>query len=283
LLFIPIEKVAGEYLLTAVCLNFIEVKGLRSETMIKLLVSIKSVSELSNAVYGGADIVDIKDPSRGSLGIPDFSVVKAVIEKLRGFGVRGVEVSSAGGDVKGFSPELGYVAYAMASLAVDYFKIGLAMNDLDMARRVALQVSDALKSFSRTRLVLVGYADYIRAHSLEPLKVIEVARDANAHVVMIDTLIKDGKSTFDFLSKEYLRRFVEEAHRNGFLAALAGSLKKHHVIDAIELGFDVIGFRGAVCSGGRDGVVSLELVSELKKIIKSYYAGKMSVYSSSTP
>jgi hypothetical protein len=30
----------------------IEIKGLRSETMIKLLRSIKSVSELSNAVWG---------------------------------------------------------------------------------------------------------------------------------------------------------------------------------------------------------------------------------------
>jgi len=90
-------------------------------------------------------------------------------------------------------------------------------------------------------------------------------------------------STFDFLSREYLRKFVEEAHRNGFLAALAGSLKKYHIIDAIELGFDVIGFRDAVCSGGRDGVVSLELVSELKEIIRSHYAGKISVYSSSKP
>jgi uncharacterized protein (UPF0264 family) len=53
------------------------------------------------------------------------------------------------------------------------------------------------------------------------------------------------------------------------MSALAGGLKKYHVHEAIRLGFNIVGFRGAVCTGGRDGVVSEELVREIKEVISS--------------
>uniref|UniRef100_A0A7C1T9T8 (5-formylfuran-3-yl)methyl phosphate synthase n=1 Tax=Thermofilum pendens TaxID=2269 RepID=A0A7C1T9T8_THEPE len=242
--------------------------------MIKLLISIKYPSELEIALRGGADIVDVKDPSRGSLGLPDYSVVREVMDRIRKLGIAGVEVSSAGGDVERIDPYIEYVAYTAASLGVNYFKIGLAARSVDSAREVGLRVSEVLKSFSGTRLVLVGYADFSRAGVIEPLSVVEVARDVEADVVMIDTYVKDGRTTFDFLPTSYLESFVDEAHGSNLLAALAGSLKKQHIVDAIKLGFDVVGFRGAACTGGRDGVVSEKLVSELKETIRNYYYGR---------
>jgi len=242
--------------------------------MIKLLVSIKHSSELIGAIRGGADIIDIKDPSRGSLGLPDYSVVRETLREVKKLNVNNIEVSSAGGDIKRVEPYLEYIAYTMSSLGVDYFKIGLAVQRASDAREVALRVSEALKSLNKsTKLVLVGYADYIRAGSIEPLKVIEIAREVEARVVMIDTYIKDGKTTFDFLHRNYLEDFVKRARENGLLTALAGSLRKQHIVDAIELEFDIVGFRGAVCTGGRDGVVSEELVRELRKAIRDYYEG----------
>uniref|UniRef100_A0A7C4FER9 (5-formylfuran-3-yl)methyl phosphate synthase n=1 Tax=Thermofilum pendens TaxID=2269 RepID=A0A7C4FER9_THEPE len=238
--------------------------------MIKLLISIKYPSELERAVRGGADIVDVKEPSRGSLGLPDYSIVKEVLGKIKRLGIAGVEVSSAGGDVEKVNPYIEYVAYTAASLGVNYFKIGLAARSIEDAREVSLRVSEVLESFNSTRLVLVGYADFSRAGVIEPLKVTEVASDVEADVVMIDTYVKDGRTTFDFLSTNYLENFVKEAHGNSLLAALAGSLKKQHIVDAIKLGFDIVGFRGAVCTGGRDGVISEKLVSELKETIKSH-------------
>jgi uncharacterized protein (UPF0264 family) len=234
--------------------------------MIKLLVSIRHPSEFESAVHGGADIVDVKEPSRGSLGLPDYSVLREVIERSRKLNTFKIEVSCASGDVKKFEPYLEYIAHTAGSLGVNYFKVGIAMKSLDEAKIVGLRLSDVLKSFN-TKLVLVGYADYERAESLEPLKVIDIAKSVGASVVMIDTYVKDGKTTFNLLTRSYLEKFVKETHENGLMAAIAGSLRKHHVFDAVKLEFDIIGFRGAVCSGGREGIVSEELVRELKRTI----------------
>ena len=234
--------------------------------MIKLLISIKHPFEFESALRGGADIIDVKDPSRGSLGLPDYSVLREVVGRVRRFDMSEVEISFAGGDFRRFEPFLEYIAYVAGSLGVNYFKIGLAIKSVDEARVVGLRVLDVLKSFN-TKLVLVGYADFKRVESIEPLEVLEVSRGVEADVVMIDTYVKDGKSTFDFLSKNYLECFTEEARKNGLITALAGSLRTYHVLDAIKLRFDIVGFRGAVCIGGRDGVVSEELVREVKKVI----------------
>ena len=244
--------------------------------MIKLLVSIKHVDELENAIYGGANIVDVKDPSKGSLGLPDFEVLKNIVTKIRIMNIDDIEISMAGGDVKEYDHSLKYVTYIAASLNIDYFKIGLAMSSRETAKFVSKEVSKTLKLLNTTKLVLVGYADYSRIESIEPLEIIDIAEEARANVVMIDTYIKDGRTTFNFLSKNYLQEFVEKAHRKGLLAALAGSLKKYHVADTIKLGFDIIGVRGAVCKGDRRGFISRELVAELKKVIE-HYSGIMSV------
>jgi len=239
--------------------------------LIKLLVSIKHVDELEDAIYGGADIIDIKDPSKGSLGLPDFEILKNIVTKIKDLNTNNnIEISVAGGDIKSYDYSLKYIAYVVASLNINYFKIGLAMLSRDLAEFISKEISKVLKLFNITKLVLVGYADYSRIESIEPLEIINIAKNVRANVVMIDTYIKDGKSTFNFLSKNYLQEFVKEAHRRGLLTALAGSLKKQHISNAIKLGFDIIGVRGAVCKGNRRGFISKELVEELKRSIKHY-------------
>lgn len=245
--------------------------------MIKLLISIKYASEVTSAVQGGADIVDIKNPSRGSLGLPDLGVLMEAVDRIKSLDITKIEVSSAGGDIDKYEPHLEYVAYVVASLGLNYFKIGLAMKNNDDAKAVASPISEVLSSFNKTRLILVGYADFKHIGSIEPLKVIDIARGVDAGGVMIDTRIKNGKTTFDYLKRDYLEAFVNKAHEYDLIAALAGSLKKAHIIDAIDLGFDVVGFRGAVCTGGRNGVVSEELVKEMKKIVRNHYEGSMRV------
>jgi len=234
--------------------------------MVKLLISIKHPSEFESAMHGGADIVDVKEPSRGSLGLPDYNVLKEVVERAKKLNMFEIEVSCASGDIKKFEPYLEYIAYTAGSLGVNYFKVGIAARSLNEARVIGSRLSDILKSFN-TKLVLVGYADYERAESIEPLRVLDVARSVEAGVAMIDTYVKDGKTTFDFLTRSYLEKFVKDAHKSGLMAAIAGSLRKHHVFDAVKLEFDVIGFRGAVCAGGRGAAISEELVKELKKAI----------------
>src|SRR2546430_1416012 len=47
-----------------------------------LLVSVRSVDEALAALEGGADLIDAKEPSRGSLGQADLDVLEAIVSKV---------------------------------------------------------------------------------------------------------------------------------------------------------------------------------------------------------
>lgn len=51
----------------------------------KLLISIKDVDEAEDAVLGGADIIDIKDPTIGSLGLPDLDILNPLLKSRGSF------------------------------------------------------------------------------------------------------------------------------------------------------------------------------------------------------
>lgn len=60
-----------------------------------------------------------------------------------------------------------------------------------------------------------------------------------------------------------LSRWVGVAHDGGLSVALAGSLGGGNVERVRDLGADIMGVRGAVCEGGREGRVSVARVREL--------------------
>ena len=63
--------------------------------MTRPLVSVRCVREARRASEGGADLVDIKEPSRGSLGAASMPVIQAIVQE---FAVR-VPVSAACGEL----------------------------------------------------------------------------------------------------------------------------------------------------------------------------------------
>src|SRR3954469_22907203 len=50
----------------------------------RLLVSVRSAAEAEAALAGGADIIDVKEPSRGSLGMADETVIQDVVATVAG-------------------------------------------------------------------------------------------------------------------------------------------------------------------------------------------------------
>jgi len=61
--------------------------------------------------------------------------------------------------------------------------------------------------------------------------------------------IKNGKNNlFSFLTDEKLEELVNKAHNYNLLAALAGSLDTQNIPRVYNLGADIIGVRGAVCT-----------------------------------
>jgi uncharacterized protein (UPF0264 family) len=73
----------------------------------KLLVSIWTVDEILEALSSDADIIDVKDPSTGSLGLAKLDMVYNTLNVVKGL----KEVSVAVGDVKEYSNALDYIVY----------------------------------------------------------------------------------------------------------------------------------------------------------------------------
>jgi uncharacterized protein (UPF0264 family) len=86
---------------------------------------------------------------------------------------------------------------------------------------------------------------------------------------MLDTATKDGKNLLDYLAIEQLQEFVDSSHSYGLEVALAGSLRKQDLPIIYQLGADIVGLRGAACTGSNRvaGRITKERVKELSEIL----------------
>jgi len=86
-------------------------------------------------------------------------------------------------------------------------------------------------------------------------------------VAMVDTGIKDGRSTLQFLTEEELMTFISDSRALGLETALAGSLTFADLSAIKAINPDILGVRGMVCGGNRADRVRAELVRELKRMV----------------
>ena len=87
----------------------------------KLLVSVVSAEEARRAVAGGADIIDVKDPSEGALGAPAPRVLSSVVSAVGA----AAPVSVALGDMPNLPHTAALAARGAALSGAAYVKVGL--------------------------------------------------------------------------------------------------------------------------------------------------------------
>lgn len=234
----------------------------------KLLISPMNEKEASEAIAGGADIIDVKNPQEGALG----ANFPWVIKRIREITPKNIQVSCALGDVPNLPGSISLAALGAASLGVDYIKVGLyGFKTPKEAVFLLENVNKAAKVYNpKIKVAAAGYADAERIGALDPLLIPEIASLAHIDLAMIDTAIKDGKTLFNFLTAKQLEKFVDGAHKLGLEAALAGSLRKQDLPVVYGLGADVAGLRGAACTNSdRDnGQITRKLVQELVETVK---------------
>ena len=234
----------------------------------KLLISPKNETEAVEAVAGGADIIDVKNPEEGPLG----ANFPWIIRRIRQVTPANIEVSCTLGEAPNRPGSMTLASLGAATTGVNYIKAGLyGLKTLEEAVYLMRNVTKAAKEHNPSiKVVASGYADANRVSTVDPLLVPKIAREAQADIAMLDTAIKDGKNLFTFLTKPQLQRFVDAAHSYGLKAALAGSLQKEDLPAVYALGADVVGLRGAACtlSDRVNGQITREKVHELVEIIK---------------
>jgi len=214
---------------------------------LKLLVSVVDKSEALESIKGGAHILDVKNPKEGSLGANFPRIIRQVKEVVP----KNIEVSATIGDLPNLPGTASLAALGAAVSGVDYVKVGLfGVKTSEEATTMMTEVVKAVKDYdSGLKTIASGYADFRYVGCVNPLELPEVAHKAKADGVLVDVKIKSGKSKlFNFLDDEKLKDFVKKAHDYNLLAALAGSLDKQDIQRVYNLGADIIGVRGAVCT-----------------------------------
>ena len=236
----------------------------------KLLVSVVDKVEALESIEGGADLIDVKNPKEGSLGANFPRVIKEVKEVMP----KNLELSATIGDLPNLPGTASLAALSAAVSGVDYVKVGLFGVRTDQeATKLMTEVVRATNEYdSNLKTIACGYADYRYVGCVSPLKLPQVACNAQADGVLIDVKIKNRTNNlFKFLEDKELEDFVKEAHRYNLLAALAGSLGIKDVRRVNSLGADIIGVRGAVCTkeDRLAGELEKEKVAEfVKELVK---------------
>lgn len=258
----------------------------------RLLVSVRNAAEALSAIRGGADIIDVKEPSYGSLGRASLESLTAVEKCLTDTmsdatraGGEPVPLSIALGEVGEWSSSSSYfgndtsdhslapsnglpdsLCEAISLLQPRYLKLGLS-NDVEApvsAGHWRNAWIDARCRFEGDHeWVAVAYADHDRANAPTLDEVLDAALETNCSVLLIDTFVKDGTSLLDWLSVEQLAGLRKKSYAHGLQLALAGKVTLLELPSLLPLQPDIIAVRGAVCEAGvRTATVCAELVAK---------------------
>lgn len=217
-----------------------------------LLVSIRSVREAMQLVGSGVDILDLKEPTRGPLGACDPQVWKECTELPAFPGAWSVALGEFEGAVERAMevPE-----------GIRYAKVGPSgIDNLRHLRELWGRVGSALSP--TTELVGVGYADYVKAGSVEPEQVLKLATQFGLSTLLVDTYDKAGLGTVDELGNERLEFLCAAAKRAGIALVVAGKLQLTSLPAMKRWGVSRVGVRGAVCHQARTGDIDPALVEE---------------------
>jgi uncharacterized protein (UPF0264 family) len=219
----------------------------------QLLVSPATIEEAKKAL--SADIVDVKRPEEGSLGASFPWIIRAIKD------LTNKPVSAAIGDFDYKPGGAALTALGAAAAGADYIKVGLMFDGIEEAEMLINSVTRAVKeSYPEKFVVIAAYSDWERLETISPFDMAPLAAKAGVDISMVDTGIKDGKSTFEFMDEAMLVEFTKLNQKLGIKTALAGSLKFEDIDILKRINPDIIGVRGMVCGGDRRAMVQEELV-----------------------
>ena len=241
----------------------------------RLLVSVRGAAEARSALTGGCDILDVKEPSRGALGMADREVIEHVLDVAAGWQCKCV--TAALGEAREW---LGSRQPAAVPAHVSLVKLGLAhlgASEWQTPWRAARERAEEAAGRS-LRWIAVAYADWQFAAAPPPDAVIDAAITARCAGVLFDTYRKDGRHLLDHFKRyeprarrgrrgvDRLQPLTEKIQASDLLVALAGSLTTELLSEILQLQPDVIAIRGAACvDRNRSGAVSAAAVDAFRR------------------
>ncbi|HMN38607.1 MAG TPA: (5-formylfuran-3-yl)methyl phosphate synthase [Hyphomicrobium sp.] len=218
------------------------------------LASVTSTQEAYTAFAAGADVIDCKDPATGALGRLDPVEIARIVEAVAAL----APVSATIGDSFASAQDRVLAAEEVAATGVAIVKCGFEGSSDDAAAAEAL----ASAKLGKAKLFAVLMADKVADFALVP----HLAR-LGFMGVMLDTAGKAQGALPQIIEADRLRAFLSIARGYGLATGLAGSLRLSDIAPLCALGPDIVGFRGALCEGGRAGAVDEARVAAVRREI----------------
>lgn len=226
-----------------------------------LLVSVRNAAEAADALAGGADIIDVKEPSRGPLGAADWQQAQDVLHcvgEQRPVSIAAGELLDAKVFARIVPDGTQFVKFGLARCA----RMGGWQSLLELARNDLP---------AGAQIVPVAYADWLAAESPTPREVLQFATDHACPILLIDTFQKKSGGLFEVWNWDSVIELIDAAHSTGTAIALAGGLRDGRLAWAVAAGADVIGVRGAVCDSGRAGKLQQRRVAQVRQALDQHH------------
>ena len=227
-----------------------------------LLISVRNCTEASIALASGVDVLDIKEPERGSLGMPDIATVKDILNVLP----KSQCVSLALGELNQFHNPVAepFLDFLSHDQRINFVKLGLArMNTVSGWQQRWACVFEALPNSIVP--VAVIYADQKHSGSPKPMEIVKHAKRLNCGAVLVDTFNKTMGNVFSHCDVHQLVDIRNCVIDQGMKFVLAGSVDVDCLASAVDLRPNLIGVRGAVCQLGiRQAQLSATAIGEFK-------------------
>jgi uncharacterized protein (UPF0264 family) len=227
--------------------------------MAELLVSVRSVAEAKAALDGGAALIDVKEPTKGSLGQAAISTIRAIRSTVG----QCCPVSAALGEIRN-QPSVTHLP------GVSYLKWGLSELRNRNWRQILTRVGNDWQALnSGCRRVAVSYADWRKAGAPTPADVCAFACENRWEVFLVDTWEKIGQTLLHWLSVDDICRLARDCRRAGVRLALAGSLGPNEIRSLRIAQPSWFAVRGAACKQGcRIKAVDASRVRDLVELVR---------------
>lgn len=243
-----------------------------------LLVSVRSEREAAAALAGGCDVLDVKEPSRGPLGMAEVATITAIVDQA-GARKAPVPVSVALGEALEWKLER---PAPRLPAGIAYLKLGTALLPVDAAASQFVAVRRCIESaiavpragvFAPSpRWIAVAYADFELARSPPPEQIAELASDCGCAGLLVDTFSKERKRLVDWLDERRLAALAVLCRKQGLSFALAGRLRAGDLPQVLAVHPDLIGIRSAACRDGyRNGPIHIDSVRAFRSSLRAEF------------
>lgn len=220
--------------------------------MTKFLASVKNKTEAELVYTAGADIIDLKDPSRGALGALPIADIKTITGRMK----PRATVSATIGDLPADPGIVVPVLETIMKSDVDIIKIGFFSG-----KQHALAAALA-RHARKQKLVAVLFAD-----QKPDIRLIKTLAAAGFYGVMLDTAVKNDTGLLDCMRISIVEKFIRFSHQLHLRCGLAGQLRQHNIPTLLPLKPDYLGFRSALCSGNRTDELSQQALQQTRNLI----------------